>query len=197
MRAFSIAIDGSTVASVTTEELDVLSVSITGAKIDDDAAHVECSGGSYPDGAESTYLIWLSDVPLRPGQVVRVSVFDQGAKSHPGKTIDELCPNEPVLTDNEWLSKEDVIAKLRLRSHVRDRLSLVLRSSRGPEIRAALKPEEHGFGISILWNWVNPERVSASLHTYSLDQLLTREEFAYHFRDRLEPGDWLEVEIEA
>jgi hypothetical protein len=197
MRCVTIDVDGELRASVTTENLDVLSVSIGGAKVDDDVAHIELSGGRYPEDGESTHLIWLSDLAVRAGQTVRISVADHGATSYQGKTVKELFPGEPEVDEAEVPPKEQVIEELRQRPRVREQCTVLLRSARHTEVRAELDEREHGFGVSVLWNWVQPERVSASLHTYSLDQLLSGEGFTYHFRERLEPGDWLEVRIEA
>jgi hypothetical protein len=83
-------------------------------------------------------------------------------------------------------------------AHVRERISLKLRSSSGGgNVTAGVAPAEHGFRASFLWNWVRPERISASLRTYSLDQLISGEGFNDHFHERLQPDAWVEVEVDS
>lgn len=151
------------------------------------------SGGKYPTDGQSTHLIWLSDHLLQPGQCVRVEFSSHGDDSVVGKTLAELFPDSTSVGEGQDLSREDVIDSLRQRPRFRERYTLAVRASSGDSRTATATEVEHGFGASFLWNAVRPDRMSASLHTYSLDQLASQEGFTYHFRERLCPDAWAEL----
>lgn len=197
MLALSVFVDGLPRARVCTDGLHVLTVNVSGNKVDDHFATVEFSGGSYPESGDSTHLTWLSELALHPGQCVRVQVTAGGSNSHSGKTLEELFPDLPEGKQEPMPSREQLIGEVRLRKHLRDHFTLSVQSSSGANVSAEVNPEEHGFGASFLWNWVRPEEVSASLHTYTLDQLLSKEGFDYHFRERLHLDAWAEIRLDA
>jgi hypothetical protein len=197
MPAMSVFVDGELKARVCTDGLNVLAVNVGGTKIDETFATVEFSGGVYPDSGESTHLIWLSELELRPGQCVRIEVAESGSNSHVGKTLEELFPDLPEEKEGPMPSREQLVEEVRSRKHYREHFSMSVESSSGTRSSADLLPSEHGFGASFLWNWVRPERITASLHGYSLDQLKSGEISNYHFREHLLPGAWVELRIDA
>lgn len=198
-----VSVDGIQVAAVSTESLDVLSVNLSGTKIDEEFSGLGVSGGRYPSDGASTHLIWLSELVVQPGQRVRVEVAASGSTSHAGKTIDELFPEDNADGEDSEepkdspLSRDAVVDGIAARLQVRPGYCLGVESSSGTRCAANLSTEEHGFGVTFLWNSGRPERVSASLHTYSLEQLRTLGDFTYHWREHLHAGDWAEVKIDA
>lgn len=194
MPAVSVLVDNTLMARVRTEGLDVLSVNVGGAKIDEAFATVEFSGGKYPVDGESSHLVWLSEVALRPGQCVRVEVSHHGDATHAGKTLADLFPDSSDETE-KVVNRHEVVDQLRLRPYLREHCSLAILSSGGDSQRVTVQESEHGFGASFLWNSTRPDRVSASLHTYSLDQLDSQEEFNYHFRRHLSAEEWIELTL--
>jgi hypothetical protein len=203
MPLLRVLVDGIQVAAVSTESLDVLAVDLSGTKIDETFAHIGLSGGRYPAGRESEHLIWLSELVVHPGQRVRVEVAASGENSHAGKTIDELFPEDAEdIEDSEEpqdlpLSRDAIVDNVAARAQMRTGYHFAVESSSGAACSAKVSADEHGFGISFLWNSVRAERVSASLHTYSLEQLRAQEDSTYHWHEHLRAGDWAEVRIEA
>ncbi len=197
MPAVSVSVDGFLKARVCTDGLDVLSVNIGGTKIEDAFATVEFSGGAYPEDGDSTHLIWLNELELEVGQSVRVEVAAAGSNSHQGKTIEQLFPEPYQEKHGPMPSRKQLVEGVKLRKHTWEHFTLSVRSSSGANACAEVGLGDHGFGASFLWNWQRPERVSASLHTYSLDQLASEEGFSYNFREVLQPGAWAEVRVDA
>lgn len=192
-----VLVDGVEVAAVCTEDLHVLGASLSGTKIDEAFATLDMHGSRYPAEGESTYLIWLNHPPVEPGQTVRVEVSAPGSNSHAGRTIDELFPDGNEEPEEAALSPEEMLENLGKRPKVRSRYQFSVRSSAGEECTAETSAEDHGFSFSFLWNYHRPERVHASLHTYSLEQLRARSGFTYHWRAQLTEGEWAEVTVEA
>ena len=203
MPLLCISVDAIQVAAVSTEGLDVLTVNLHGTKIDEEFSSLELSGGRYPAEGESTHLIWLNGLVVHPGQRVRVVLVASGSSSHGGKTIDELFPEggendeESEEPQDSSLSRDMILDGVAARPPVRTAYHFDVESSSGARRAASISAQEHGFGISFLWNSVHAERVSASLHTYSLEQLRTRSNFTYHWREYLCVDDWVEVKIDV
>jgi hypothetical protein len=197
MTALSVFVNERLMATVSTEGLDVLTVNIGATKIDECFATVEFSGGSYPQGGDSKHLIWLNDLELEPGQCVRVEVAATGSRTHPGKTIEELYPDSTEEKAGPMPSRDQLIAEVRARKHRWSHFSLGVKSSSGARVSTEVEPDDHGFGASFLWNSTRPERVSASLHTYTLDQLATGRGLQYKFEEHLHAGAWVEVRVDA
>lgn len=197
MPALSVSIDGVTLATVSMDGYDVMSVRAAGTRIDDGLATLDLSGGSYPEFGESTYLTWISDVPLQTGQVVTVTFLETASSSHAGKTIEELFPDEPPSTQTNFKPTAEMFAELRAMPTLRDRFSFRLASSSGTNFAGETAPDEHGFGFTVLWNSSNSERARASLHSYTLNNLEARGPMNNHFEEKLHYGGWVRFEIVA
>jgi hypothetical protein len=197
-----VSVDDVQLAAVATDGLEVLTVNLSGSKVDEEFSHLEFSGGRYPRDETSTHLIWLSELVIRPGQRVRVQVAANGATSHAGKSIEELFPDErgeEEECDTFDFSEEaraEVIANLEKRPQIRNAYSFEVKNSSGQTLHGRLSADEHGFGANFIWNSTRPERVSASLHTYTLAQLRDGTEFTYHYREHLLAGTCAEVTLE-
>jgi hypothetical protein len=173
-----------------------MSASVGGTKIDDEFAHLEVSGSNHPDGEPSTYLVWVNELPLHPGQVVTVELVDNAVASHQGKTIDELFPEESEAPAPEKTVAE-VVQDLRLRPQLRTRQAFRLESSNGTRFEGEGPLSAHGFGFTALWNWTRPERMSASLHTYTLYGLVDRAPVDDLVREYISVGGWVRLELVA
>ena len=174
MAAVRVFLDGSPVATLSPMAFGVMSVSVSGTKIEQPFAHLEVSGSSHPEGAPSEYLTWVSELALAPGQEVSVALLPGAPNSHAGKTIDELFPHAEAEPPALERSFAEVISELRSRPRLHERFAFALETSSGTKYEGEAPPEAHGFGFSVLWNWLRPERVSVSLHTYTLDDLAER-----------------------
>jgi hypothetical protein len=191
-------VDGALMARVCTDGLDILSVHVSGTKIDETFATLHFSGGRYPSGGQFTHLVWLSELALQPGQRVRIEVSEQGDTTHSGKTLAELFPDEPVEEQHDPMpSREQLIDEVRLRPHHREHFTLALQSSSGHSTVAEVGADGHGFGASVFWSGIREERIRASLDTYSLEQLASGDKLTYHFQERLYPDAWVEIKIDA
>jgi hypothetical protein len=199
----SVSVDDVQLAAVSTHGLDVLTVNLGGSKVDEEFARLEFSGGRFPHDGSSAHMIWLSEVVVLPGQRVRVQVAASGSNSHPGKTIEELFPDEggekeeSETFDFSPEARAAVLDDLEKRPQIHPAYSFEVKNSSGQTFHGRLSADEHGFGASFLWNSTRPERVSASLHTYTLAQLREGAEFTYHFRDHLLADGWVEVTVET
>lgn len=191
MSALYISIDGTLVASVCTDGLDVLTVNVGGTRIDENFADINVSGGSYPDAGDSMYLTWINQLPLKSGQIVSVSLEVNGSTSYAGKTIDELFPKEAGCEDLEFKPRSEIFSELRVRPILRDKFGFKYESKNGTAVAGKTLPEEHGFGFSVLWHSSDLRRAKVSLHSYSLAALEAGDPMNDHVREEILPGDWV------
>lgn len=188
MPSLSVHVDGALLARVRTDSYEVLQVQVHGARIEEEFAMVEMSGGSYPEGKESTYHIWVNSVPLQAGQEVEV-VFDaDGETSHPGRTIDQLFPGETGNSQPEdFRPTSEMFEALRAKPILREGYSLTLFGPDGVVFDGHTDSTTHGFGFSVVWNSFYPERANLSLHSYTLDNLKQGTPFSDHVCEYIEP----------
>lgn len=197
MAAIAVSVDGIPVATVCTESYDVLTVRVGGTRIDDEFAELDVSGGTYPDQGESTYLTWVNSVALEPGQTIRIALLENGATSHPGKTIDELFPEEERATTSDFKPTPELFEEIRALPRLRAGYSFRFHATGGKSFTGQTAPEEHGFGFTVLWNSRHPERASVSLHSYTLDGLEQRGPMNDHVREHIHFGQEVSFELDA
>lgn len=197
MPALSVSIDGVTIATVCTDGYDVLSVRAGGTQIDDELATLDVSGGSYPEDGESTSLTWVSELSLLAGQIVEVSLLENAPSTHQGKTIEELFPDEAPTEQIDFTPTAEFLAELRTRPKLRDKFSFRLALSSEPVFAGETKPEEHGFGFTVLWNSFHPKYARVSLHSYTLDGLESHGPMNEHVVERIHYGSSVRFQLVA
>jgi len=195
MPALDITLDGASIATVSTDAFNVMSVNVGGTLVDEEYPSLDVSGGSYPEDAASTYLSWVCHQVLQPGQRIKVTFLESAASSHAGKTIDELFPDEPPSAQTDFTPTDEMMCELRAKPKRREKFSFHLTSSNGKAFDAETQPDEHGFGFSVLWNSYQPERARVSLHSYTLESLENRGPMNSHVREQLGYGDSVELQF--
>ena len=199
MPALRISIDGIEVATVCTDGYDVLNARVGGTRIDDELATLGVFGTSQPENGKSVYRTWVNEIPMKLGQVVAISFLESAPTSHAGKTIEELFPEEEDL-DQEFDFKvtAEMFADLRAMPELREKYSFRLKSSSGASFAGESKPDEHGFGFSVLWNSFHSERARVSLHSYTLESLEIRNRpLEYLFEESMNPESTVTFELIA
>jgi len=197
MPALSVSIDGKAIATVCTDGYDVLDVRVSGTRVDEELACLDVSGGSYPQEGESTYLIWVCELPLRPSQLVTISFLESGSSSHKGKTVAEMFPDEEPTTITDFTPTPKMINELQAKPRLREKFSFRLNSSLGTAYVGETEPDEHGFGMSLLWNSSQPERAKVSLHSFSLESLAAHGPLNKHVEEHMHFGGSVRFELVA
>lgn len=188
MPTLTASVNGTRLAQVRTDGFDVMSVAVQGTCVEDEVAELMMTGGSYPEEGESVYLTWVNSHPLKAGDVVEVTIQDEGETSHDGKTLAELFPDEVETGEKlDFTPTAQLFEELRERVRVREGFRFDLETSRGTTYSGETSPGEHGFGFTILWNSHRPSRASLSLHSYTIDSLEQRGPMHDHVREYIEP----------
>jgi len=194
----SVSLNGHLLASVATDGYDVLSVHVHGIRTDSEFASVDMSGGSYPEGKESTYLTWINSTLLSPGDSVEVRFTDSRQTSHPGKTIEELFPDDPADSQRtEFKATPEMFAELRVKPQLRSGYGFCLALPSGTLYEGRTNEAEHGFGFSVVWNSHRPQRANVSLHSYTIDSMEHQQPMRDHAREYIAPGNTVRLQIAA
>ncbi|RZI58619.1 MAG: hypothetical protein EOP37_15180 [Rubrivivax sp.] len=172
MPAISILVDGEPVATAHTEGLSVLSAHVQGSRSDEEFASVDLHGTTTE---ASTFLIWIGSLTLQQGQQVEVRFLEAGETAPPGKTIEELFPDE---ADDEEQDDEpsmaSVFEEICARPLHRAGYGLTFSSSAGLAFEGRTGEDDHAFSLHVAWNMHRPDRAHFSLRAYTLDELESR-----------------------
>lgn len=189
MAALSVTLNDQFLVSVATDAFDVVDVSVSGDVMGPEHAILRVSAGSFPDGQGSTYLIWEDERPLVPGDMVTVHFLGDGATSRPGKTIDELYADEPEQNPAApFATPEQIVAELKQQPRRFALLAFEFVAADGTRSQVQTLAEEHGFGFTVVWDKFRPETARASIHSYTVDSLITKENGKYYANSRLTQG---------
>ena len=190
MPGLAVTLNGTRLAEVTTEGLNVLGVRVHGDVLGPEFACVDVSGGLYGEGENSKHLIWVNEQGIAPGDEIEVSLLETVEMSHAGKTIEELFPDEKEpMGPRQPL--EDMFRELSKRPKIRDHFTFYAVGPANEIISCATSYGDHSFGFSILWNWQHPERARVSLSSNSLESIEKRvggtdhANFVLHFGQRV------------
>jgi hypothetical protein len=198
MPTLSASLNGTLLAQVRTDGFDVMSVEVSGTCIEDEVAELRMAGGKYPEGQESVYLTWIDSVPVKSGDLVQITIQNEGETSHAGKTLAELFPQDAEkIEQTDFRPTAEIFAELRSKKRVRTGFHFDLETSSGTAYAGETMPSEHGFGLTVLWNSHRPARASLSLHSYTIDSLEHRQPMRDHIREYIEPFTSVRFRVEA
>ncbi|MHA6889313.1 hypothetical protein [Ralstonia pseudosolanacearum] len=199
MPALSVSVDDNTLMTVSANDgYDMLHVSIHGSRIDEAFATLNLSGGYYPDEGDSTYLTWIDQLPLQPGQTITVSWQDQGTTNARGKTIDELAtdgstgPADPEKPP----PLSEMVAALKKRPLLRGRYAFDFVAPDGVAIAGQTLHEEAWLTLSVIWHRLHRnDTARVSLHSTTFDDLVERTPRHSHARCQLHLGESIRLQL--
>ncbi len=176
-----------------------LDVRVSATKVEPDLATVEVHGGRYREPGKSRFMIWLERRALQPGQRVSVEFSKEGQSSWPGKTVEELYPDEQAETegaDSPFSSRAEMLDQLTLLSHGHSQLSCKV-ALPTKSVEAKTESTEHGYAFGVSWHSHRPERARVSLHTYSIESMRLNQTGTYHVQESLGFGESASIEVGA
>lgn len=190
MTAMQIAVDDVAVAAVDLAHVDMFAVHLSGDLRRPGAGHLSCHGGTYPDGAPSTFRIW-SDQAL-PGAdhtvTVRLVETIPADQVTPGKTLDELLPDEPRCERTDFTPTAAEQEALRSRPRVRTGFAWALRTSTGVDL-AGRNGDDDSFAFSVLWTADRPDQARVHGSTNDVENVIRREGGTRLYNGMLGVGD--------
>jgi hypothetical protein len=197
MPSVAVEVDSTPLATIRCDEFHVVSIRVSSTRIEETFATLEMTASTHPETGESTYLMWVHDYTLLPGQVVTVRVMDEGETTGEGRSIDDLYPDEDSGDVQEPKSEAECFQELRAMPKVRAGYTFTLNSPAHPSYRGATQPDEHGFIFNLLWNWVRPNRASVFLSSYTIDSVEKRTPSREHTHEYIQAGQSATFRVDA
>ncbi|WP_439892603.1 hypothetical protein ACS7SF_08950 [Ralstonia sp. 25C] len=176
----------------------MLSLHVSGSRIDEDFATLNLGGGIYPEGGESTYLTWIDRMQLRAGQTITVSLLDQGTTTHPGKTNRELSDGESrePFDYEQMPTVSEMVAELKKRPILRGEYTFKYVAPDSSVLPGQTLPEEESLTMSVLWSALRRnDAARVSLHSCTLDALAERTPFNHHAVGELSIGESIQLQL--
>ena len=196
MTGLAVALNNVELVTVSTEGLNVLGVRVFGDVLGPEFASIDVSGGLYGEGDNSKHLTWIDLHDLSPGDEITVSLINDATTSFAGKTIEELYP-EQEQPMGPWQPLEVINESLLKQAKIRDGFTFMVTPPTGSPITARTEPNDHSFGFSVMWNWLNPERVRVSLSSNSLQNIIKRTGGTYQANFLMHVGEGVKLRVAA
>jgi hypothetical protein len=197
MPSITVEVEGEPIATVACAEYHVVAVRIGGTRVEEEFATLALTASTHPENEESTYLTWISDLVLQPGQQVTVRFSEYGDTSHPGKTIDELYPGEEPTDEQGPKSIAECFQELRARANLRTGYSFSVTTPQQPSYSGRTEAAEYSFSFHVLWNWLRPNRASVSLTSFTIDSIEHRTPSREHVDEYIAAGQAATVRVDA
>lgn len=197
MPSVAVEVDSTPVATIRCDEFHVVAIRVSSTRIEDTFATLEVTASTHPETGESTFLMWVHDYALQPGQVITVRLMEEGETTGEGKTIDDLYPDEDPGEHQEPKSEAEGFQELRAMPALRGGYTFTLNSPTHPSYSGATQPDEHGFSFNLLWNWLRPNRAGLSLSSYTIDSIEKRTPSREHSREYILAGQSATLRVDA
>ena len=192
----AISLNGSELVTISSAGFNILSVRVSGDRISQEFANLDVSGGMYGEEEDQNHLIWEPDRVISAGDEITVTLLENATTSRPGKTIEELYPEDKE-PHGPWQPIEQVFQDLAQRPIVRERFTFTIELPSSQSIRAETLPNDHSFGFSVTWVWLHPERARVSLSSNTLEGIAKREEGSTHAEFRLQYGQRVQFRVDS
>jgi hypothetical protein len=87
--------------------------------------------------------------------------------------------------------------QLRAKPNLRAGYTFEVATPSHPQFAGKTNPAEYSFGFHALWNWLQPNRLSVSLSTWTIDNVEFSTPSREHVREYIQPGQSATVRVNA
>jgi hypothetical protein len=188
MPLLRISLDGTPVAAIPTEGREFVGARVGGTIDDPEYADFSAWGGTYVRGDDVDHRVWLDQHIAGSGHSIEVELVAEGAELGVGQPSGRQGKDSPPADYSFENEIRALVEELRGQPAVRDQYRLLYSSPQTPETHFETLPGEYGFLLNVLWKDFAPDRLSVSLHAYTLDSFERQEGGRYGVREKLELG---------
>ncbi|MDB5802868.1 MAG: hypothetical protein JWN73_190 [Betaproteobacteria bacterium] len=182
MPALSVAVDGELLATVNTDDSELLHIHVSKTVTNDETATLRVVGGFFPEGGQHSLLHWIHNRPVQPGQIIEISFPATGTTSHRGKTVKELYPEGLPAPRSDFQLTPEFFADIRSRCPtLSEKHSFRFVAVNGAVFEHETTLDDIGFLFALRWSAVYPEHAPVELHSYTIDHLESSAPVNCHF----------------
>lgn len=188
MPSLCVELDGTRLTTISLADGDIVNVSAHGALDRNPKAILDAAGGNYGPGGRG-YLIWVSELLMQAGAVLKVTLHEACENPDEGKTIRELFPDEEPCTQTDFTLNPARIAEIRARPQLHQAFSVQASTSRGERAVAVSDVHNTSFTFTVGWDYTRPSQARVHLATHCLDDIVARRLGTSHLQTMLSFGD--------
>jgi hypothetical protein len=197
MPSIALDLESVRIATICCDDFHIVTVCVSGSRVEDTFATLEMTASTHAEGEESSYLTWVHDYALQPGQRVTVRFMEASDTTGEGKTIDDLYPDEKQNQEQESKTEAECFQELRAMPNLRPGYNFWLSSPAQSSYSGTTNADEHAFSFHFLWNWVRPDRVNVFLGSYTIDSVEKRTPSREHVHEYISPGESAALRVDA
>jgi hypothetical protein len=188
MPSLRVELDGARITTISLADGDIVHVSVHGALDRNPKAVLDAAGGNYGPGGRG-YLIWVPELPMQAGAVLKVALHEACESPDEGKTIQELFPDDEPCTQTDFTLNDEMVAEIRARPQLHQAFSVQASTSRGEQAMAASDAHNTDFTFRVGWDYTRPGQARVHLATHCLDDIVARRLGTSHLQVLLSFGD--------
>jgi hypothetical protein len=189
-----VRINKKVVASVSSEDLNIIAVRIQGDVLSQEVATLHVTGGYYGE-PETRHLLWVDDHEISEQDEIEIQFQEVVENSHLGKTIEELHPESAVSGGGEPVDMAELAKELEAQPRVRSSFDLhVCASGAEPQIFKVREPD-YSFFVSVMWTWKSMDSVKLGISSTTIQDIVDRKPGTDYLRGRLGRGHSVRVRI--
>ena len=201
MPGFQLKVDGKELVTVSSENLNILSIRVQGDVVGQELASIYVSGGNFGGESEDTYLIWIDDFRLTAPNKLDIQFLEAVSNSKPGRTPKGLHPEsddeKQVPLDEPDLAQQlkALGEELERRPKTRDSFLLQMRSPNGEAATFKTKQDDFSFSLTAMWRSTRASSASVWLSTATIDSIVQQRDSERLASERLGFNDKIEFTV--
>jgi hypothetical protein len=189
-----VRINEKVVASVSSENLNIIAVRIHGDVLSQEIAALDVTGGYYGE-PETRHMLWVADHEISEQDEIEIQFLEVVENSHIGKTIEELHPESPVSEGNELIDMAELAKELEEEPRVRSGFDLhVCASGAEPQVFKVREPD-YSFFVSVMWTWESMDSAKLGISSTTIQGIVDRKRGTEYLRGRLGRGHSIRVRV--
>ena len=184
-------------AVVSNENRNILSAYVSGDVIEKELASTSMIGGNYDDGSESTHKIWVDDIVLAEGDEIEIQFLSDVQSCSSAMTLKEHALAHADDRNDNDLGKDDMYTWLAKQPRIKERFVFDLKVGSADWVKLYTNEEDFSFHFGVMWKWTNPNQVSVSLTSSTLEVMENQSGGRMLRKDKFSVGEGLKLRVGA
>lgn len=190
-----VRINGRVIASVSSENLNIISVRIHGDVLSREVAILDVTGGYYGEPEETRHLLWVSEHEIFEQDEIEIQFQEIAANSHIGKTIEELYPKLSIPTDNKPQDITELAKYLQQQPRLRKGFDLYVSIGSTESHVFDVREPNYSFSISTMWDWKSMDSAKLWVSSSTIQSIVEEESGTNYLRGRINNSQSVRVRI--
>jgi hypothetical protein len=190
-----VRINKNIVASISSENLNIISVRVSSDILATEVADLNASGGYYGTSEETRHLLWVTEHAISEQDEIEIQFQDLASNSHPGRTIEEIYPESPEKTDDSPQDLGELAVSLQNEPRVRDGFDLHVHAEEDDPQTLKIRDPDYSFIVSVMWNWKTTDSAKFSVSSTTIENIAAQRSGTSHLQGRIAKGQSLRMRI--